>query len=1122
MSAKFLHTFADEDPEMKRQIGCMTGIFQIFDRQRLLTGRRLSGHSHQGVSSGKVLSNRSSVGTEGNRCSPHIVLERSLSKSLNENQRISVESSRTSYSSSSCSSFSSLDCNKSSQEEHPSVERIYCTERSVKDSPKLKSHEVHAKPICCELQGNPPNLSIQTDCRSLDFQDVVKDSIHKDTQPLSVRTSLKEETKNHTLKHKDSPRPILLSKSMDASHTTEIDGRSRVHIDLGESLRVLAKLKKAPWYFSEANEPPRKSYEAKDTSFYPLSKEAPRFSYDGRDSRSSLDSRESSKISSKLRELPRLSLDGRECSNTTLKEFDRSSINRRADVILEHQQEPGSCKRPHSIVAKLMGLEAEPNSQEQVVLPDTNSNKKFDNFNRQKNIGFASKQLTNTQDCKEDLLSCSHKCFIKDPAIPLQKRPTSIIKPVFQSRVPIEPAPWRHNDKICIPQKMTFVPRECQIKKQSESVYSEIEKRLKELEFQQSNKDLRALKHILDAMHAKGLLETKNTADQPSKTSVSSSPSGSAQNVGTIDAQNTIGSHPTFTKGDKTSRAFDSPIVIMKPAKSFNRLDISPSSVIPLEGLSGLRRLRTSNPVDKKKASVSMTLHKDQTPKACRETACQPPLSEDKKFRKEENGTQKNCMRMSQVSPRLQGALREDIGSPVKASNSLSPRLQLKKSEMEKRSRPPLPSSPSNMPPKQPANRYSSESVSPRGRLRRKPAQAQQNNDQLNDTSSETRSRNDQYDKISLKPDGHISLISQADMEEITSNHSNDPCIFRQGNQSPSGRGAKSASSAMYRKKNSHSSKEDGLAVEIETAVPKQPIPIPVLHASLNQDDLPPKEISSKSFEDDEIHASSVDCRNPTGLPDAPSPNLSSGFNQKKLANIEHLVQKLRQISSKDDEASTTDHIALLCEKQSPDHRYVSEILLASGLLMRDLTSGPISTVPIQLHPSGHPINPDLFFVLEQTKSPCLAKPVTVSQNIVQLKSDPEKLQRKLVFDVVNELLIQKLKLASPGPRPDPLLQVRKAKFPSGQRLLKEICSDIEHLKAESFVAGSLYGDNSFMAGEDMLQHSEDWTDSGKELPTIVLEIERSIFKDLIDEVISGQGATGFQSKASRRQTVRR
>ncbi|RWW72834.1 hypothetical protein BHE74_00019325 [Ensete ventricosum] len=772
---------------------------------------------------------------------------------------------------------------------------------------------------------------------------------------------------------------------MDASRTTEIDGRrSRMHIDIGESLRVLAKLKKAPWYFSEATEPPRKSYEAKDTSFYPPSKEAPRFSYDGRDSRSSLDSRESSKISSKLKELPRLSLDGRECSNTTLREFDRSSINRRADTVLEHQQELASCKRPHSIVAKLMGLEAELNSREQVVLPDTNSNKNFDNFNRQKSIGFASKQLKNTQDCKEDLLSCSHKCSIKDPAIiPLQKRPTSIIKPVFQSRVPIEPAPWRHNDKICIPQKMTFVPRERQIKKQSESVYSEIEKRLKELEFQQSNKDLRALKHILDAMHAKGLLETKNTEDQPSETSVSISPSGSAQNVGTIDTQNTNGSHPTLTKVDKTSRPLDSPIVIMKPAKSFNRLDISPSSVIPLEGLSGLRRLRTSNPVDRKKASVSMTLHTDQTPKAYRETTY-----------------------------------------------------------------------------------------------------------------------------------GNISFTPQAGIEVIRSNHSDDPCIFRQGNQSPSGRGAKSASSAMYRKKNSHSSKEDGLALEIETAVPKQPIPVPVLHASLDQDDLPPKEISSKSFE--------VDCRNPTGLPDAaPSPNLSSGFNQKKLANIEHLVQKLRQISPKDDEASTADHIALLCEKQSPDHRYASEILLASGLLMRDLTSGPISTVPIQLHPSGHPINPDLYLVLEQTKSACLAKPVTVSKNIVQLKSDPEKLQRKLVFDVVNELLIQKLKLASPGPHPDPLLQVRKAKFPSGQRLLKEICSDIERLQAESFVAGNLYGDNSLKAGEDMLRQSEGWTDSSKELPMIVLEIERSIFKDLIDEVISGQGVTGFQSKASRRQTVR-
>jgi hypothetical protein len=42
MSAKFLHVFVDENPDLSQQIGCMTGIFQMFDRQYLLTnGRRL-------------------------------------------------------------------------------------------------------------------------------------------------------------------------------------------------------------------------------------------------------------------------------------------------------------------------------------------------------------------------------------------------------------------------------------------------------------------------------------------------------------------------------------------------------------------------------------------------------------------------------------------------------------------------------------------------------------------------------------------------------------------------------------------------------------------------------------------------------------------------------------------------------------------------------------------------------------------------------------------------------------------------------------------------------------------------------------------------------------------------
>lgn len=44
MAAKLLHSLADDNPDLQKQIGCMNGIFQIFDRHHVLTGRRISHH----------------------------------------------------------------------------------------------------------------------------------------------------------------------------------------------------------------------------------------------------------------------------------------------------------------------------------------------------------------------------------------------------------------------------------------------------------------------------------------------------------------------------------------------------------------------------------------------------------------------------------------------------------------------------------------------------------------------------------------------------------------------------------------------------------------------------------------------------------------------------------------------------------------------------------------------------------------------------------------------------------------------------------------------------------------------------------------------------------------------
>lgn len=55
MAAKILYSLTDEKPDLQTQIGCMTGIYQMFDRQHMVPGRHISGHSTQRLTSGNPL-----------------------------------------------------------------------------------------------------------------------------------------------------------------------------------------------------------------------------------------------------------------------------------------------------------------------------------------------------------------------------------------------------------------------------------------------------------------------------------------------------------------------------------------------------------------------------------------------------------------------------------------------------------------------------------------------------------------------------------------------------------------------------------------------------------------------------------------------------------------------------------------------------------------------------------------------------------------------------------------------------------------------------------------------------------------------------------------------------------
>ncbi|KAJ4973611.1 hypothetical protein NE237_006785 [Protea cynaroides] len=1113
MSAKLLQALTDDNSDFQKQIGCMTGIFQIFDRHHIHPGRRITSPRHKRLPAGHLHLYDGRHGMERNdEHNLQSVAERSPKKNVHGNRRVSMESSRISFSSSSCSSsFSSLDCNKSSQLEFSSFDRTVSTETPLR-----------------EPHMNHPNASPQIGRQSLGLRDVVKDSIYREARALSIKTTTKEAASS-TVKHRDSPRPLPLSKPVDKSYGVGINGKPRLPVDLNESFRVLAKLQEAPSFFYEARESPRSSYEAKDGSSFQVSRDAPRFSYDGREiPRSSFESRDTFKSTTKLRELPRLSLDSREGSmrrsnknaksDTILKDLQMNSSNSNDRIATNSQQEPLSYKRPPSVVAKLMGLEAFPNpisvTDSQAGFVKTSPSKDREPFL------VSSKAI---DESKKSRVSGSPRSSLKDPISPRLRHPDSVMKPIPSSRCPIEPAPWRQQDGVRGSQKPAFRNWDSAARppNSSPSVYSEIEKRLKDLEFKQSGKDLRALKQILEAMQAKGLLEPKKEQDQGtnfvSEKDYSPIHTSFNQNPRFKNRRNPQNNHQlsNSAKGINSSQVFGSPIVIMKPAKLIEKSGLPASSVIPIDGLSGLRKPQNGDSGENKKGQASRRAPKDLSPRQTpREPANQTICSSDKKS----NG---RTLRSMQALSRPQQLPKETNGSPVNNSGSVSPRLHQRRLELEKRSaRPPIPSSDASKPRRQ-TLRHPTESGSPGGKRRPKSPNFKQSDDQSSEISSETRNLSHLGDEISVLSDSNISSSSHMDVEVTSADRSAEinGSLFQQGSPRSPKMVANKPISSFKQKISSARLSDDGSMAELATVAPEQPSPVSVLDASFDRDDLPsPVKNKSIVFKDDECQNSDdnagEDGWNPIDLGHlsiSRGSNFSSNINRKKLENIEDLVQKLRGLNSNHNEA-TTDYIASLCENSNPDHRYISEILLASGLLLRDLSSGLMS---IQLHPSGHPINPDLFFVLEQTK----ASTGMVIDKSIRSRPNQEKLHRKLVFDAVNEILVRKL--TSTGPSPEPWLRANKlaGRTLNAQQLLKELCSELDQLQVKNSVCSFDEEEEDSlenMLWEDVMHESENWTDFRKDVPGVVLDVERSVFKDLIDEIVNGEAAS-LRTKPSRR-----
>lgn len=655
-------------------------------------------------------------------------------KNIHDKRGLFTEMSRPSFSSSSrSSSFSSLDFNRTAQPEPLFFDRINSSEVLSREQTMRQS-----------------SASPHSERQNVNLCDVVRDCMYRDLREMSIKTTTNEATFELTVRRKDSPRPLLSSKINDGIYSNGLD--------LQESLKDFAEVPDIrPWYLDEPNILSRSSsYQLRDQSSYSTPNDSPQYSYDERGrSQLSYGSQDSVKQTLKLKELPRLSLDSRESSvrsfnSKAQSSFMSKSMQKDSGNLSEHllpgiHQAYKFQQRPPSVVAKLMGLESLPNSALNTEYSSgSNPVKEFENSLRSSKV---------TDVCRPIQTIDSSRNYWKEPTSHRWRNSDPVVKPKL--RASIEPAPWRLLDGAQGSQKV--VPRNLKSLQRGPgpfpSVYREIENRLKNLEFRQSGKDLRALKQILEAMQVKGLVNTSKAGDVtkfPNQQDHYTSPN---QNTKAKNKNQKINDHVSSQTSQRSSssRLSESPIVIIKPAK-FVEKSGNRTSVIPLDRLSNESRRQRNDFSDKKNSSVRNGKH-------------QIPKSNHRDHIETSNDMKTNVgTPRTPISKRQQQLPRKSTANSVKSSGSISPRLQQKKLELEKRSRPPISPSDSSKLKKQPSNKQHKESTSPGGRRQSLSLNLQQCDDQISEISSESRNSNYRDNDNSLVSEEVSSSVRPGEM----------------------------------------------------------------------------------------------------------------------------------------------------------------------------------------------------------------------------------------------------------------------------------------------------------------------------------------------------------------------
>ncbi|KAG6602533.1 Protein LONGIFOLIA 2, partial [Cucurbita argyrosperma subsp. sororia] len=1042
MSARLTYSLPDDNQSLHKQIGCMNGIFQIFDRRYILGGRDMAGRNRK-----KLLPPPGH--NEGHQMEPKSASERTpgknQKKTTKEKQRASTESSRTSFSSTtSCSSsFSSLDANNRAA-------HLETTLPSHVDFPGNKIREF------LKNQHNAAAAAKQLGCQSLEFRDIVKDNMNKEACRISVRT-VAGEAVNPKLKHVDSPRPVRSVEYHDSKNSGSND-----------SFRVLARLREANRCANEENDNPTHS----------AHKFNRRLSYDGRESYDTL------KSTIKIRELPRLSLDSKES-------WAKRSVSgtRSNDLVKDLQkgnrdfEEPASSRQSSTVIARLMGLEALPDSTSTINSPS----RLIDVYQTyEQNSLSRSSRMNDAENKQQSRVSGSPRISHGDSYSPSLRNNHLGLKPNASAKLKVETTQKSKLNRKGDFKEPTTESHELATDVPNSSVYGEIEKRLSTLEFTKSGKDLRALKHILKEMQKSratsdnkeqasdcaSQISTDGTVDQ-NRSSGAASPRNSQLNSTASSAR---------AKVSGSSKPYKSSIIIMKPAKHLGKTSKSSPLMPPFNDASGDHYTSSGN--DQMKMMSTKDIGSQQTHLRSLPSHSQPFTDKNTNTR----------ISKSTKSTKDQHYLRTETSTASGNSPRVTSSRLHQKFGIEKQSYPTNPSSDSCRIERVNGRKVGSYSTE---------IKAKQKSPTLNQKSTKRSSKssicpgdmNQQGSVYPLKPESN-RVTSNTDTK-IANNEQFDNTRRNYVLQDDDGC---EQMNAEMRLSNSVTK------VKATLTSSEQQSPVSVLDSSFYQEESPsPVKKISYAFEDDETINSEAESSREVPVQSQKSTETLSSEIKNLKSEIDNLRKHIRQVNfSYEEEELLNDCQNHPCQEMNSQHKYIWQILSESGLL-KDLDHGLSA---IHLHSPGHLINPNLFLALEQSEA---AKWPFNGDTYSKQNSRSEarnKVQRKLVFDTVNELLLDKL-VVERSSEHWPTRSNISGTESRGQQILKEVCTEIDQLQDSNQNSSFTDCDDATrnVIWKDLTHPSHYWGDYKNNVPGIVLDVERQIFKDLITEIVMDDGS---------------